>query len=518
MIRATTHPTPGAASLSARVVRFARNAPQRLREPPFWIIQAGVLTVTAVHLLGELWASDVISGVHPALHHVPVILYLAPIAYASLRYGFEGALLTGIWCALLTLPNIAAFHAQNLEWLTEFVYVGAVIGAGVTMAMPVERERQQRHRAEATSQRLALLNQIATLSLTADLPHTLDTSLTSLVSVLDLDAACVAAMDAADPGALVVLGLHPPRTSDREHLRTCLQHLEPSHAPGEIRTMSDGVAAVPFEADLPDPGPTGRVSGVLAVRLKPDRALSRDDNRLLIGVANQLAIALANARLQELERDRVHAYARLVTSAQEEERKRIARELHDEAAQNLVAIRRGLDALVATSGDDDVPTELRALQELAGNTLGGIRRFSRDLRPPVLDDLGLASALDSLVEDVCRRGSLVVDLVLEGAPTRLPTETELALFRIGQAAMHNVERHANATSVTVRVRFDTDHVHLSIIDDGDGFDLPGDTAQFAASGKLGLLGMRERAHLVNARLQIVSTPGAGTEVEVEAPR
>jgi signal transduction histidine kinase len=108
-------------------------------------------------------------------------------------------------------------------------------------------------------------------------------------------------------------------------------------------------------------------------------------------VANQLATALTNARLKDLERDRVRSYARLLTAAQEEERKRLARELHDEAAQNLVAIRRGLTMLSSyvphISGPNGLLDELR---ELASDTLSGLRRFSRDLRPPVLDDPGCA--------------------------------------------------------------------------------------------------------------------------------
>jgi two-component system, NarL family, sensor histidine kinase DegS len=514
----TVTPLAGTQPLAARAAALARKVPHRLRERPFWLIQTGVLAVTALHILAELWADAVVAGVHPALHHVPVILYLAPIAYASLRYGIEGAFLTGVWAALLTLPNILVFHAQHLEWLTELVYVGVVISAGVIMAVPVERERRQRQHAEATSRRLGLLNEIATLTLTADTDRALHGSLASLVAVLDLDAACVAVAAPEDPTTLSTLARHPVGAG-AEAVDACLAHLDPPRDTGRVRTVGEGILAIPFDTDLPDPGPAGRVSGLLAVRPHPGRPLSPDDHQLLVGVGNQLAIALANARLKDLERDRIHSYARLVTEAQEEERKRISRELHDEAAQNLVAIRRGLDAISAqlTSEESLIP-ELKQTQDLAGQTLAGVRRFSRDLRPPVLDDLGLGSALESLVQDMRRRSDLTISLTTEGPPLRLPTEIELLLFRVAQAALHNVEQHANATHASLRLRFDADRIHLAVTDDGDGFELPTDSAELARSGKLGLLGMQERAHLAGAILDITTTSGSGTCVEVVVPR
>lgn len=506
----------GTDALPVRVAALARNAPQRLREPPFWIIQAGVLSVTAAHLLAELWGEGLIEGVHPALHHVPVILYLAPIAYASLRYGIEGAFLTGVWAAMLTIPNVVVFHPHDLEWLTELIYVAVVIAAGVTMAVPVERERRQRRRAEATSRRLTLLNEIATLSLTADLQHTLDQALASLVAVLDLQAACVATAGPDDPASLSPLALHPADAGTRAPVDMCLRQLSPRHETGQVLTIGEGVVAAPFDTDLPDPSPAGRVTGVLAAQSDPARPLGPDDHQLLVGVANQLATALANARLRDLEHDRLRSYARLVTWAQEEERKRISRELHDEAAQNLVAIRRGLDTLASHLDPDDQPAELQQLQTLTGQTLTGVRRFSRDLRPPVLDDLGLASALESLVDEANRRTHLAVELTIHGTPARVAAETELVLFRIGQAALHNVERHAEATRATVELHF-ADGIWLTVTDDGRGFTPPEVLTELADAGKLGLLGMQERAHLVGAQLDIASRPGQGTRVAVTVP-
>jgi signal transduction histidine kinase len=506
----------GTDPLPARVAALVRKAPERLRERPFWVIQAGVLTVTALHVLGELWAQEMVLGVHPALHHVPVILYLAPIAYASLRYGIEGAVLTGLWSALLTMPNVVIWHAHNLEWLTELVYVGVVVSAGVVMAVPVERERRQRQRAEATSRRLTLLNEIATLTLTADLNRTLQEALAALAAVLHVDAACVAAADPDAPQETSLLARHPPERDDGDMLKACVQQL--SSLPGSdlVRVSDDRIIAVPFDTDLPEPGPAGRVSGVLAVQAHPARPLSDDDCQLLAAVSNQLAIALANARLKDLERDRVRSYARLVTWAQEEERKRISRELHDEAAQNLVAIRRDLDAVSARDAGRTDPG-LQRVRALTGQTLAGLRRFSHDLRPPVLDDLGLASALESLVADARSRSDLAVGLTVTDAPQRLRAETELALFRIAQSALNNAERHAQASHANIELSFEPDRTRLAITDDGRGFQPPADISELVHTGKLGLVGMHERAQLVGGWLEITSSPGGGTRIEVEVP-
>ncbi len=506
----------GGEPLLARTAALLRNAPQRLGERPFWIIQAGVLTVTTLHILGEWWADHLIAGVHPALHHVPVILYLAPIAYASLRYGIEGAVLTGLWSALLTMPNILIWHGQDLEWLTELAYVGVVVSAGIVMAVPVERERRQRRRAETTSRRLALLHDIATLTLTADLDRTLQEALARLRAVLGLDAACVAVADPDESAELTTLARHPPDDDDEGVLEACASELSQLTDASQVRVSERGVLAVPFDTDLPEPGLAGRVSGVLAAQPGPGRPLDADDHQLLIGVGNQLAIALANARLTDLERDRVRSYARLVTWAQEEERKRISRELHDEAAQNLVAIRRDLDAVAGSNGGHIDPA-LERLQTLTAQTLAGVRRFSHDLRPPVLDDLGLASALESLAADTRSRSDLAVELTVTGSAQRLPAETELALFRITQSALRNVERHAHASRAHIELTFDDARTHLLIGDDGRGFDPPTDVASLVHTGKLGLVGMHERAQLTGGALEITSSPGHGTRITIDVP-
>lgn len=503
------------ANLPARTAALVRNLPRRTREPFFWITQAGVLGITVVHIIAEAFVIGNHIDVPAAFHHVPAVLYLAPIGYASLRYGSEGAILTGLWIGLLTVPNLLLWHRGDFEWLSESVYIAIVVTIGVVMAVPVEQERRQRQRAEATSRRLGLLDEIATLTLTADLQETLDTSLRRLLVLLDVEAACVARSDVDGP--LGVSEIIACQKLDRVQAEGLFAGIGASSgAGGDDVGFGDGVVGVPLAADLPGSGGVGRVRGVLAVRVG-DRVLSGDDHRLLAGVASHLAIAMASAQLQASERDRLRSYAQLVTRAQEEERKRIARELHDEAAQNLVAVRRELDRLAGASADRPEARDLRRLHELAGETLAGLRRFSRDLRPPTLDDLGLTSALDALVTEFEKRTGAACELRVHGQQQRLTAEIELALFRIGQAALHNVEQHADATEITVEVEFDRRRTSLSVVDNGRGFDPPDRPDDLTKLGKLGLAGMHERAQLVGGTLVIDALPGGGTRICVEVP-
>jgi signal transduction histidine kinase len=496
---------------------FIRNLPHRVHEREFWVIQAGVTGVTVTHILAEVFALRFEMDIPTALHHLPVILYLGPISYASLRYGSEGAVLTGLWSAVLTIPNLVIWHRDDFQWL-ELLYVAVVIVVGVVMSVPVERERLQRRRAEATSQRLALLDNIATLTLTVDLQSTLSETLGRLLGMLGLQAACVAVADPTDPsGELSVLACHPGDDPAGRALTSSLREHWPVTQLDPLAFPASGVVVVPLTADLPGSGPEGRVDGLLAAKADPARPPTADDHRLLAGVASHLAVAIANERLAESERNRLRSYARLITEAQEEERKRIARELHDEASQNVVVIRRSLVALAASLDHHPAAHELEQLSELAGQTVAGMRRFSRDLRPPTLDELGLSSAFDQLVTQVGdRSATLVPEFRVTGASRRLPIETELAVFRIGQETLHNVERHAAATTVVVELTFDASVVRVKITDDGCGFDPP-HLGMLPEAGKLGLIGMHERTQLVGGTLQILSRRGAGTTVLLEVP-
>lgn len=258
-----------------------------------------------------------------------------------------------------------------------------------------------------------------------------------------------------------------------------------------------------------------RAFGTLAVgTLNEYRQFSTTEVSTLANVGRQAGIAIDNARLYQ----NMRYYARQITRAQEDERRRIAREVHDETAQILVALSRRLDGLRASLGlpSDVAERRLDQAQALATEALRSVRRLSRDLRPPVLDDLGFLAAIRGLARDL-RESGVATDLRVTGSPYRMSPEDELVLFRIAQESLNNVRRHANATRAWVHVLFRPDAVRMAIEDDGRGFETPDKFVDLVGSGRLGLVGMHERARILGGTLCIESSPGQGTKVMVDAP-
>ncbi|MBI3988272.1 MAG: HAMP domain-containing protein, partial [candidate division NC10 bacterium] len=205
-----------------------------------------------------------------------------------------------------------------------------------------------------------------------------------------------------------------------------------------------------------------------------------------------------------------------VITAQEEERRRIARELHDETSQALATLLLSIETGVSAA-PGEVKEKLHRMKAMADRTLDSIHRLIFDLRPSVLDDLGLASALRWSAES--RLEPMGIDLSFEvlGLERRLPPEIETTLFRIGQEAISNIARHAEAEGVRITVEFGEQIVRLQVEDDGKGFD-PEEITRFVEGARgLGLLGMKERAALLEGTLTIHSEPGKGTRVTVEVP-
>lgn len=212
-------------------------------------------------------------------------------------------------------------------------------------------------------------------------------------------------------------------------------------------------------------------------------------------------------------------YAQEIVRAQEEERQRIAHELHDVSLQSAVLICRRLDAAAeaAESGPPEqlqsVLAEARSMAESLGDEL---RRFSRDLRPLILEDLGLVPALRQLVNELGERCLVHCQLTVSGTARRLDAGAELTLFRVAQEALRNVERHSGASRATVRLTHGPDGATLTVSDNGTGFEVPNLTILVSAR-RLGLLGMQERARLVGGHCEVRSVAGSGTRVTVWVP-
>ena len=225
-----------------------------------------------------------------------------------------------------------------------------------------------------------------------------------------------------------------------------------------------------------------------------------------------------NGTLDKLALDRVELdlMASQVIRAQEDERQRIARELHDDTAQVLFAQLLRLSAL--RSSDDPAVMELAAsLEEMTSEALESVRRLALELRPPALDDLGLQDALGELVQRNSDQLGIAVDYQAHGPRGRLASEIELVLYRIAQEALLNVTKHARASSAWVDLERNTTEVTLSVRDDGIGFDTSRPVESDGRGLGLGLFGMEERAALVGGRLRVWSKLGEGTEVYAFIP-
>jgi signal transduction histidine kinase len=257
-------------------------------------------------------------------------------------------------------------------------------------------------------------------------------------------------------------------------------------------------------------------AGDLSQRVAVDR---NDEIGELSSAFNAMTAELGRSRV-ELER-KEEMRARLLEqaiTAQEDERKRIARELHDETSQALTSLIVGLKVLEARpefAGMRETLTDLRAL---TSKTLDAVHDLALQLRPSVLDDLGLVPAMDRLVAEFHRTHGTPVafETNLRTAP-RLPASLETALYRIAQEALTNVARHAGAQSVSLILKARGGSVRLIVEDDGRGFDVAGCMTHTRDDRCLGVFGMRERATLLGGNLTIESTPGSGTTVFFEVP-
>lgn len=227
----------------------------------------------------------------------------------------------------------------------------------------------------------------------------------------------------------------------------------------------------------------------------------------LIHMAHQLQTA----------QDSLHSYIGAITKGQEEERLRLARDLHDDTIQSLIVLKQRVQLARMVSPKNASPQALAELELLAEQTIENLRRTTRALRPIYLEDLGLVAALEMLASENSQNTHLRVEFHRSGSERRLPTDVELALYRMAQEALNNITRHAQATQASVTIEFKPQAATIRIADNGVGFVVPKSPAGFVPSGHFGLVGLYERAQLVGAQLEIISAPGKGTQLKIHLP-
>jgi signal transduction histidine kinase len=211
----------------------------------------------------------------------------------------------------------------------------------------------------------------------------------------------------------------------------------------------------------------------------------------------------------------LHDYIGAITAGQEEERQRLARELHDDTIQALIALNQRVQlAQLKLTKDPEADAALREIQNLTEQTIRDLRRVIKDLRPIYLEDLGLVAALKMLAQETAESSAFPIEFIETGVEKRLSPETELALYRIAQEGLSNIQRHAQASKAAIMIAFSTDVIQLTIADDGCGFNIPESPAEFAANGHFGLLGIHERAELIGAQFEIHALQDSGTQLKI----
>jgi len=214
-------------------------------------------------------------------------------------------------------------------------------------------------------------------------------------------------------------------------------------------------------------------------------------------------------------KENIHHYISEITKAQEEERKRIAREIHDDIVPSLASLSLDLDNVC----DKEPLTErtskrLKNIRADIDNTIDALRHFSRELRPEILEQFGLLPALELIIKEQITDHNVNCFIQVLGDERRISPEIELALFRITQEALHNAKKHSDAKNIIITIEFTPKIVKLNISDNGKGFIIPKLLTDCARQGKLGLVGMRERARLINSAFKINSHLGKGTTISV----
>jgi two-component system, NarL family, sensor histidine kinase DegS len=474
----TAEVTPRPGSILARARLPARVGLPPIRRREFWMVQALVFAIAVGHTLLE----TVLRVEFPApLYLVPTSLFFIPVVYAALAFGLRGSVATALWSIVLTLPNVLVLH-DGLTRMGIIWQQMILLAVAIFVGLRVDRERLARAEAEARErEREASEERYRAL----------------------FDSAAEAVFVIADDGAIEEANEAAARLLGAD-LATIVGQRASDILGTEIGAGL--LADEPLAKALRMPGPAKaapRWVEVLVARPVVDPQGRRHRQAMLHDVT------------QRHERQRgLEGYARRVVAAREEERKRIGRELHDGPLQSLMLVGRMLDGTGMVEPALASSAEAREVVQRAADEL---RSMSRALRPSILDDLGLIPALRSEATAFARRTGLGAWFAVLGTPRALRPEVELMLLRVTQEAMTNIERHARATRVSVRLAFGRGRSYLVVRDDGRGPGAIRSASQLLEAGKLGVVGMEERARLVGADFEIGENVHGGTSVRVSVP-
>jgi PAS domain S-box-containing protein len=468
-----------------------------IRRPGFWFILALLVLITLPYYNETFkhpsFIVSILTSLNLERHAFERIVYLAPIVWAGFIFGWRGAFITSLAALAAMLPR--AMFISNFERDALFE-TGAVFVLGNVLALSfasLRREREYRRKLEITHQELATSEQRY---------RQLFENAHDSIWLHDLEGNFIAANSAAEK----MTGYSAAELC-RMNVKSFLSD-ESLNLAQQIRRkiLNHEPVAQPYE----------------------QRVFRRDGSEIIIEIATSLVLEKGRpVAFQHVARDiteqkrmgeNLRFYLQQATRAQEEERKRISHELHDDTIQALVVLSRQLDALTT---EKDVPEPMRLrLEELwqhTDNIVQGVRRLSQDLRPAAIDRLGLLPAIQWYADEVSKYSGVKAKVNVTGKEHRLPEEVAITLFRIIQEALRNIWRHSGATDAEINIEWSDGSVKVIVSDNGQGFKLPGKVGDLAKLGKLGLAGMQERAQLMGGTLAVQSEPGKGTTITVAAP-
>jgi signal transduction histidine kinase len=471
----------------------------------FWLLQ---LIVLALYLLRQ--AATVgfhLDATSLVLELSTLALFMIPVVYAALNFGLAGALVTSGWVTLLAVPRfVSSIHAHQFgnAW-AELMQVVLLDVLAYLIGQRVSAEREARRLAESSRE--------AHLRAEAMYRDLFDSNQAPIL-IVDTNGFVVetnaSAQRAFGRGASPAVAENPVRLVDMigadAAARVLTQLIAWQLTGGEDGETSSGdperVEPLPF-----DIGGERLLFRPTATVLGPDSS------------AQRMQVIFEDVTAETRRHDLMEAFAARVVLGQEEERRHIAQELHDGPLQTLIHLCRQIDAIDSVAHAAPPAEGLASIGQLRGiveDTVAELRSIAKGLRPSILDDLGLVASINQMLADAGTRQGFETSFGVNGAERRLSPTVELALFRIAQEAISNVERHAAAHRVAVGMNFERGGLRLLVKDDGVGFTAA-EQPNGGRSASLGLPGMTERAHLIGSRLIIHSEPGVGTTVDVWVP-
>jgi len=389
---------------------------------------------------------------------------------------------------------------------------------------------------EQRTKELSALNAVVTtISQSLNLDKILNDTLNKILTVMEMEAGVVHLLDEKADQLIIMVhrGLSPEYVQKIGKLKPGANIAGRVVQSGEPIVVNDVMDSPETTAMVGERGKfrayislpvksKNKVLGTLSLASYTPNKFEPETVRLLSAMGDAIGIAVENARatqsLEEANKIREQLLEKLI-SAQEEERRRIARQLHDEASQSLAALAINLEGVADTLPPTfrDTKQKLDVLKERVIQTAGGIRNLALELRPSALDDLGLSMAIDWYAKDYLAKRGLNVKIEVIGPKTKLPSYTETMLFRIIQEALTNIVKHAEASQVRVQLQLSDSVAIVQVEDNGKGFDVEATLSGEDVRRNLGLHGMAERATLLGGTFTIRSQPGQGTCLRVEVP-